>query len=79
MHDIGQLARNSSPIFAQSGKSSFTLSEILPNVKRVLTVCKSSAGDSGKKARRLIAEAPEMPFHTALIFRGVIFSFSRKS
>ena len=79
MHDIGQLARNSSPIFAQSGKSSFTLSEILPNVKRVLTVCKSSAGDSGKKARRLIAEALEMPFHTSLISRGVIFSFSRKS
>ena len=79
MHDIGQLARNSSPIFAQSGKSSFMQPEILPNVKRVLTVCKSSAGDSGKKARRLIAEAPEMPFHTALISRGVIFSFSRKS
>ena len=79
MHDIGQLARNSSPIFAQSGKSSFTLSEILPNVKRVLTVCKSSAGDSGKKARRLIAEAPEMPFHTALISRrGGMFSFSGK-
>ena len=71
MHDIGQLARNSSPIFAQSGKSSFTLSEILPNVKRVLTVCKSSAGDSGKKARRLIAEALEMPFHTSLISRRV--------
>ena len=71
MHDIGQLPRNSSPIFAQSGKSSFTLSEILPNVKRVLTVCKSSAGDSGKKARRLIAEALEMPFHTSLISRRV--------
>ena len=79
MHDIGQLARNSSPIFAKSGKSSFMQSEILPNVKRVLTVCKSSAGDSGKKARRLIAEALEMPFHTSLMSRrGGIFSFSGK-
>ena len=40
-------------------------------MKRVLTVCKSSAGDSGKKARRLIAEALEMPFHTSLISRRV--------
>ena len=49
--------------------------------EKSLTVCKSSAGDSGKKARRLIAEAPEMPFHTALISRskGVMYSFSRKS
>ena len=48
-------------------------------MKRVLTVCKSSAGDSGKKAMRLIAEALEIPLHTSLMSRrGGIFSFSGK-